>query len=115
MQNLNDKQSYTCACLHEHHELVNKYFWTATWTIVLIERLFELSGKKNLTDIWPNLELYVHGGVSFTPYRERFKQLIKSAQVNYLETYNASEGFLGIQDRLEFNDMLLMARLWYLL
>ncbi|MBP7510631.1 MAG: GH3 auxin-responsive promoter family protein [Bacteroidia bacterium] len=79
-----------------------------TWTIVLIERLFELSGKKNLTDIWPNLELYVHGGVSFTPYRERFKQLIKSAQVNYLETYNASEGFLGIQDRLEFNDMLLM-------
>jgi hypothetical protein len=70
--------------------------------------LFELSGKKNLTDIWPNLELYVHGGVSFTPYRERFKQLIKSTQVNYLETYNASEGFLGIQDRLEFNDMLLM-------
>ncbi|MDZ4668163.1 MAG: GH3 auxin-responsive promoter family protein [bacterium] len=79
-----------------------------TWTIVLIEKLFELSGKNNLTDIWPNLELYLHGGVSFTPYRDRFKQLIKNSQVNYLETYNASEGFLGIQDRLNYNDMLLM-------
>ena len=55
-----------------------------------------------------NLELYLHGGVSFTPYRERFKQLIKSSQVNYLETYNASEGFFGIQDRLNSDDMLLM-------
>ncbi|MCF8425710.1 MAG: GH3 auxin-responsive promoter family protein [Bacteroidia bacterium] len=79
-----------------------------TWTIVLIEKLFELSGKNNLTDIWPNLELYVHGGVSFTPYKDRFKQLIKNSQVNYLETYNASEGFLGIQDRLGSDDMLLM-------
>ncbi|MCK6609517.1 MAG: GH3 auxin-responsive promoter family protein [Bacteroidia bacterium] len=79
-----------------------------TWTIVLIERLFELSGKNNLLDIWPNLELYIHGGVSFTPYRERFKELIQGTQVNYMETYNASEGFLGIQDRLGFSDMLLM-------
>jgi hypothetical protein len=79
-----------------------------TWTIVLIERLFELSGKNNLAEIWPNLELYVHGGVSFTPYKERFKQLIKGNSVNYLETYNASEGFLGIQDQLGSDDMLLM-------
>lgn len=79
-----------------------------TWTIVLIERLFEMSGKDNLTDIWPNLELYLHGGVSFTPYRERFKQLIKSSKVNYLETYNASEGFMGIQDQLGSEEMLLM-------
>ncbi len=79
-----------------------------TWTIVLIEKLFEISGKNNLMDIWPNLELYLHGGVSFTPYRDRFKQLIKSSSVNYIETYNASEGFLGIQDRLHSDDMLLM-------
>lgn len=79
-----------------------------TWTIVLIEKLFELTGKKNLSDIWPNLELYVHGGVSFTPYRDRFKQLIRNSQMNYLETYNASEGFLGIQDRLGTDEMLLM-------
>lgn len=79
-----------------------------TWTIVLIEKLFEITGKNNLADIWPNLELYVHGGVSFTPYRERFNKLIRSSQMNYLETYNASEGFMGIQDRLGATDMLLM-------
>ena len=79
-----------------------------TWTAVLIEKLYEITGKKCLTDIWPNMELYIHGGVSFTPYRERFRRLIKSNQVNYLETYNASEGFFGIQDDLNRDDMLLM-------
>lgn len=79
-----------------------------TWTIVLIEKLFEATGKNNLTDIWPNLELYIHGGVSFAPYRDRFKKLIKSSQVSYLETYNASEGFFGIQDSQLSDDMLLM-------
>lgn len=79
-----------------------------TWTIVLIEKLYEITGKNCLIDIWPNMELYIHGGVSFTPYRERFKRLIKSSQVNYLETYNASEGFFGIQDDLNRDDMLLM-------
>lgn len=79
-----------------------------TWSLVLIDKIFELTGKKNLTEIWPNLELYVHGGVSFVPYENRFKSLIKSANMNYQETYNASEGFLGIQDELGRNDMLLM-------
>src|SRR6185369_4961890 len=77
-----------------------------TWTLVLIEKLFQLTGKNNLKEIWPNLELYVHGGVSFTPYRERFKKLIDSPQMNYLESYNASEGFLGLQDRPGTEDML---------
>ena len=79
-----------------------------TWTIMLIQKLFEITGKNDLMDIWPNLELYIHGGVSFTPYRERFAHLIKSSKTQYLETYNASEGFIGIQDRLNSNDMLLM-------
>ncbi|MEI7979900.1 MAG: GH3 auxin-responsive promoter family protein [Bacteroidota bacterium] len=79
-----------------------------TWTIVLIEKLYEITGKNCLTDIWPNMELYIHGGVSFTPYHDRFKRLIKSNQVNFLETYNASEGFFGIQDDLNRDDMLLM-------
>lgn len=90
------------------HDNVSNISGVPTWTIVLIEKLFEISGKNNLIDIWPNLELYLHGGVSFTPYRDRFKQLIKSSSVNYIETYNASEGFLGIQDRLHSDDMLLM-------
>ena len=79
-----------------------------TWTLVLIEKFFELTGKDNLMDIWPNLELYVHGGVSFTPYRDRFKKLIRSSKMNYLESYNASEGFLGLQDQTDSLDMLLM-------
>ncbi|TAE85072.1 MAG: hypothetical protein EAY81_06890 [Bacteroidetes bacterium] len=79
-----------------------------TWTLVLIEKLFEVTGKKNLIDIWPNLELYIHGGVSFVPYQNRFKSLIKSSNMHYMETYNASEGFLGIQNDLKRDDMMLM-------
>ncbi|RYD75820.1 MAG: GH3 auxin-responsive promoter family protein [Sphingobacteriales bacterium] len=79
-----------------------------TWTVILIKRLFEMTGKNNLVDIWPNLQLYVHGGVSFTPYRDLFKDLIRSDKMHYLETYNASEGFFAIQDRLDEQDMLLM-------
>ncbi|MFT7589255.1 MAG: hypothetical protein ACI959_001472 [Limisphaerales bacterium] len=79
-----------------------------TWTLVLIRRLFEKTGKDNLAEIWPNLELYIHGGVSFRPYKKIFSQLIRSSQMHYLETYNASEGFFGVQDTLDRDDMLLM-------
>jgi hypothetical protein len=67
-----------------------------TWTMVLAKRLFELTGKQTLKDVWPNLELYIHGGVSFTPYREQFRQIAGSG-VHFLETYNASEGFFAFQ------------------
>jgi hypothetical protein len=79
-----------------------------TWTLVLSKRILEITGKNDLLEVWPNLELFIHGAVSFTPYREQFKHLIPSQMFNYLETYNASEGFFGIQDRLKANDMLLM-------
>ena len=79
-----------------------------TWTIVLIREMFERTGKNNLADIWPDLELYVHGGVSFTPYRNQFQQLIRSSKMNYLESYNASEGFFAFQDDPEDPGMLLM-------
>ena len=79
-----------------------------SWTLVLIKRIFEISGKDNLADVWPNLEVFFHGGVNFNPYREQFKRMIKSDKMSYLETYNASEGFFGIQDRTHINDMLLM-------
>lgn len=90
------------------NENVTNISGVPTWTLVLFNRLFEMTGKRNLTEIWPNLELYVHGGVSFTPYRNQFKQLISSPGMNYMETYNASEGFFGIQDDLSSEDMLLM-------
>ena len=79
-----------------------------TWTVVLAKRILEVTGKKNLLEVWPNLELFINGAVSFTPYKDQFKQLIPSDKFNYVETYNASEGFFGIQDRLTSDDMLLM-------
>ena len=78
-----------------------------TWTIVLIKRIFEITGKTNLHDIWPNLELYMHGGVNFTPYENQFKQLITSPKMHYLETYNASEGFFAAQDVIGRDGLLL--------
>ena len=79
-----------------------------TWTIVLAKKILEITGKNNLLEVWPNLELYFHGAVNFNPYREQFKELIPCEDMYYLETYNASEGFFGIQDLEEPGDMLLM-------
>ena len=81
-----------------------------TWTVVLLERILEKSGKSNLLEIWPDFELFVHGGVNFQPYRELFKtKFFPSSTVNYLETYNASEGYFGVQDDLSLEgEMLLM-------
>lgn len=90
------------------NENVTNISGVPTWAIVLINRLFEMTGKNDLTEIWPNLELFAHGGVSFTPYRQQFKKLISSSNMSYMETYNASEGFFGIQDDMSRDDMLLM-------
>nr|NQU89888.1 GH3 auxin-responsive promoter family protein [Bacteroidota bacterium] len=79
-----------------------------SWALVLINRILENTGKKTLLDIWPNLEVFFHGGVNFNPYREQFKRIIPSETMSYTETYNASEGFFGIQDRTDHTDMLLM-------
>lgn len=79
-----------------------------TWNILLIKRVLEITGKKTLIDVWPNLELYFHGAVSFTPYRKQFDELIGKNDMYYLETYNASEGFFGLQDQDDSNEMLLM-------
>ncbi|MDD4175667.1 MAG: GH3 auxin-responsive promoter family protein [Bacteroidales bacterium] len=79
-----------------------------SWTLVLIKRILELAGKDNLAEVWPNLEVFFHGGVNFDPYRAQFRQLIRTDKMSYMETYNASEGFFGIQDRTDSHDMLLM-------
>jgi hypothetical protein len=79
-----------------------------SWNLVLLKHILDATGANNLLEVWPNLELFVHGGVSFTPYRDQFKKLIPSPDMNYLETYNASEGFFGIQDDLNDPSMLLM-------
>ncbi len=79
-----------------------------SWNLVLIKHILDYTGKNNLLEIWPNLELFIHGGVSFAPYVKQFKRLIPSEHMNYLETYNASEGFFAIQDLPERDDMLLI-------
>lgn len=79
-----------------------------TWNVVLAKRILEISGKSNLLEVWPNLEFYYHGGVSFKPYREQFKKLIPSDDMYYLENYNASEGYFAIQDLPDSDEMLLM-------
>ncbi len=88
------------------HENVTSLAGVPTWTIILIKRILEVSGKKTLKEVWPNLELYMHGGVSFTPYREQLNRLF-GAPVNYLETYNASEGFFAAQNMPDDDGMLL--------
>lgn len=79
-----------------------------SWYLVLLKRVLEKTGKSNILEVWPNLEVFIHGGVKFGPYREQYKKLIPSDQMHYMETYNASEGFFAIQDDLSRNDMLLM-------
>ncbi|MFY0673717.1 MAG: GH3 auxin-responsive promoter family protein [Bacteroidia bacterium] len=79
-----------------------------TWTVVLFNRILEITGKDHITEVWPNLELYIHGGVSFSPYRDLFKKFIPSDRMSYLETYNASEGFFALQDDPTTDGMLLM-------
>jgi hypothetical protein len=78
-----------------------------SWTLLLLKRILEITGKNNISEVWPNLELYIHGGVNFSPYQEQFRK-ITSPAMNYLETYNASEGFFGIEDRNNSGEMLLM-------
>lgn len=78
-----------------------------TWTIVLIKRMFEIAGTNDLHEIWPNLELYIHGGVSFKPYRKQFEQFFPKRNISYLESYNASEGFFAAQDAAADDGMLL--------
>ncbi len=79
-----------------------------SWNLVLIKHILKHTGKTNLLEIWPNLELFIHGGVSFIPYRDQFNKLIPSDKMHYLEVYNASEGHFAIQDVPGRDDMLLM-------
>lgn len=90
------------------NENVTSLAGVPSWMLVLIKRILELKKVDNLKDIWPNLEVYFHGGVSFTPYRHLFDQLFNNNKVAFMQLYSASEGFFGIQDERESDEMLLM-------
>jgi hypothetical protein len=79
-----------------------------TWTILLLQRILELKKADHIMEVWPELEVFFHGAVAFTPYQSVFDQLIPGGKMRYVETYNASEGFFGIQDQKDSKDLLLM-------
>lgn len=79
-----------------------------SWNLVFLKHVLSVTGKKSILDVWPQLELFIHGGISFIPYRDQYRELIPSGQMHYVETYNASEGFFAIQDDPSTDDMLLM-------
>lgn len=79
-----------------------------SWMLSVLVRVLEISGKKHVEDVWPNIEVFFHGGIAFTPYRKQYEEIITSPMMHYMETYNASEGFFGIQDDPQDKSMLLM-------
>ena len=90
------------------NENVTSIAGVPTWTLVLLQRILELKKAKNILEVWPNLEVFFHGAVAFGPYRNLFKELIPSVKMRYMETYNASEGFFGIQDQPDSDELLLL-------
>lgn len=90
------------------NENVTSIAGVPSWMLVLLKRILEKKKANSIKEVWPNFEVYFHGGVSFGPYREQFKQLFGSDNVSYLQLYNASEGFFGIQDQANSDEILLM-------
>ncbi len=89
-------------------ENVTSFAGVPSWMLVLLNKVLEETGKENLLEVWPNVEVYFHGGVSFDPYREQYQKIIQKSDFQYYEIYNASEGFFAIQDLNNSNDLLLM-------
>ncbi|MBT4916241.1 MAG: GH3 auxin-responsive promoter family protein [Formosa sp.] len=90
------------------NENVTSLAGVPSWMLVLLNNVLESTGNKNILDVWPNLEVYFHGGVSFLPYVDQYKSIIPSKSFKYYEIYNASEGFFAIQDRNQSDELLLM-------
>jgi hypothetical protein len=94
---------------YSSHRNVISFAGVPSWNLVLMNRILEYTGKRNLTELWPDLEVFFHGGVAFGPYVEQFKRIIPSEKMCYMETYNASEGFFAFQDCPADDSMLLLA------
>ncbi|TBV24877.1 MULTISPECIES: GH3 auxin-responsive promoter family protein [Meridianimaribacter] len=90
------------------NENVTSLAGVPSWMLVLLNNILETTGKKNIFEIWPNLEVYFHGGVSFVPYRDQYKSILPNKNFKYYEIYNASEGFFAIQDQNNSSELLLM-------
>ena len=106
---MSDWETKIAAIINEtKKENVTSFAGVPSWMLVLMNKMLEDTGKGNLFEIWPNLEVYFHGGVSFEPYREQYKKILPKRDFKYYEIYNASEGFFAIQDLNNSEDLLLM-------
>ncbi|MBS7787371.1 GH3 auxin-responsive promoter family protein [Flavobacterium sp. CYK-55] len=106
---MSEWESKLSAIINESkNENVTSFAGVPSWMLVLLNKTLETTGKNHLLELWPNLEVYFHGGVSFDPYREQYKKLLPSGDFKYYEIYNASEGFFAIQDQNHSNELLLM-------
>ncbi len=101
-------QKVEAICREAVGQDVRSFAGVPSWNLVLMNRILEHTGKKNILEVWPKMELFVHGGIGFEPYRAEYQRIIPSSEMKYMETYNASEGFFGIADDPSRNDMLLM-------
>ncbi len=90
------------------HQNITNITGVPSWMLVILQKILKKTGKNNILEIWPNLELYMHGGINFKPYKNVFQEIIPSKTMNYLEGYNASEGFFAIQDKYDSQGMLLL-------
>lgn len=102
------EQKVEAICRETVTQNVTAFAGVPSWNLVMLKKVLEYTGKNNLLEVWPNLELFTHGGMNFKPYREEYRRIIPSDRMKYIETYNASEGFFAIQNDPATDDMLLM-------
>ncbi len=101
-------QKFDAICKECVGQPITAFAGVPSWNLALMRRVLEYTGKSNIMEVWPMMELFVHGGMNFAPYRKAYEEIFPSSQMNYMETYNASEGFFAIADDPTREDMLLM-------
>ena len=102
------EQKVEAICRETVGQNVTAFAGVPSWNLVMLNKVLEHTGKSHIHEVWPGMELFVHGGMSFAPYREQYRRLFPSEKMKYMETYNASEGFFAIQNDPSADDMLLM-------
>ncbi|MDD3108877.1 MAG: GH3 auxin-responsive promoter family protein [Alistipes sp.] len=102
------EQKVAAICREAVTQNVTAFAGVPSWNLVMLKKVLEYTGKQNLLEVWPRLELFTHGGMNFKPYQQEYRRLIPSDAMKYMDTYNASEGFFGIQDDPQSEDLLLM-------
>ncbi len=107
---LNDNWNEKLKLIAQHtvDENITSISGVPSWILLILQELLSMTGKSDITQVWPNIEVFFHGGVDFTPYREEYQKLFPNQQVFFMNMYNASEGFFGFQDQRNSSDLLLL-------